>query len=199
MRWKIETFVAVGLSLVLLSLLVFSLGAAVGNGLNPYSYEKVLLPTIAMLGNWVAGAGALAAVYAAMWIYRSQVSDDAEGINASLSLALSAAGTHLIMDITSVGRRPATVSAVAIVSTNADRALILEGYTGKLPATISYGEQIQLIYPESYKWQIAHYIAEYCSGRADGLMLNVRTTVRTHVTPVSGPMAAALEALAKKK
>jgi hypothetical protein len=195
---KAEIVVGVSLGLFLFALLVFAIGAGLGAGLSPASYEKVLLPTLSMVGNWVAGAGALAAVYAALWIYRSQVKEADEKVDANLALILTMQAAKLTVDITSLGGRPVTVTSVALCSPHADHVFVFEGHAVHLPVTLAYGERLNLLYPEEFKHHITHYIVKYCGGKAQGLTIDVRSTVKVHQCKLGGPIEDVLQQMATR-
>lgn len=169
-----------GTLLLLVAGLAFGIGAAVGASMSYEQFKQLVVPLIDAAGGWVSGVGALSAVVVSLWLADRQRREDVEHLNVLPQLSFIAGlGWMISIRVVSDGRRPATVTSVVISSKHANIEFHLINFYHKnkdLPASLQYGESLDLIGAISLRAELVDYIAKYCGGKLDGLVVRVRTT-----------------------
>ncbi|MWV17548.1 hypothetical protein F3I16_16015 [Pseudomonas sp. L-22-4S-12] len=169
-----------GCVLLMVAGLSFVLGAAAGTGISFEQFKTLLVPLLDAAGGWVSGIGALAAVVTSLWLADRQRREDVEHLDVLPQLSIiPGLGWMISIHVVSDGRRPATVTSIVIGSKHATVELHLLSFYHKnkdLPASLQYGESLDLIGAISLRAELVDYVAKYCGGKFDGLVVRVRTT-----------------------
>lgn len=193
-------FLIIGGCLVLmLTGLSFFVGVAFGVSANYLQFSALYLPLLSTAGNWVAGIGAFGAVATSLWLADRQRREDVQSLVITLKHAFVGAlhleGPFLSIDIVSEGRRPATVTGVAILSKHASTKLQIVQFhhaSDRFPASLQYGDSLGLLCLRDFHIEISSFLDRFCGGRTDGLELSVSTTLRRFKVPIE---ASVLEGL----
>ncbi|ASO30955.1 hypothetical protein CG015_17190 [Vibrio anguillarum] len=72
MDWKHIKLVSKVVVIILAAALSFVVGVSFGVSYNQETLTNVLIPALSALGGWVAGLGALAAVFTSLWLAEQQ-------------------------------------------------------------------------------------------------------------------------------
>lgn len=181
-------FIAFG---VLVACLVSALlGLTLGANLNPESTTKYVL-NWGSLGDWVSGIGALSAVLVTLWLADKQRREDVSELLVvpNISIIQGEATWLITVNVISKGKRPSFATSISISSKHSKKVLWpqnLHHYSGSLPANLSYGEKVDLIFTPRNVEQIAEFVLEHCDEKKEGLKLNVLTTLETFSAPLDG-------------
>ncbi|KRP59080.1 hypothetical protein [Pseudomonas trivialis] len=162
---------------------VFLLGLSFGLSNNRDKFITETVPVLSMLGGWVAGIGALAAVLTTLWLADKQRREDVESLRVSVRSAITNTGEEgwfIALGITSDGKRPVKVTGVSVQSPHARNYLHIHQFwlgSHPLPAAMTYGDSISLHLTPGFDRQINRYVEQYCRGNASGLKFVVSTTL----------------------
>lgn len=169
---------------IVLALCVASglLGLTAGINLNPESTVK-FVPLWGSLGDWVSGIGALSAVAVTLWLADKQRREDVESVRVSVRSAITDTGYggwFISVGLTSDGKRTAKVTGLSIQSPHSKKYLhVVQFWMGSdpLPASMMYGDSLSLNLEPGFDRRIKQFVAEHCSGNANGLKFVVKTTL----------------------
>lgn len=170
-----------------ISLLVgfaFLLGLSFGLGKSSASFVNEVVPVLSMLGGWVSGIGALAAVITTLWLADKQRREDVENVRVSVRSAIADTGEggwFIAVNMTSDGKRPVKVISLSVHSPFAKKYIQYTQFwwgSDSLPVSMSYGDNASLHLPPGADQQIAEFVRDHCQGRVKGLKFVVRTTLR---------------------
>lgn len=137
--------------------LAFLLGLSFGLGESNASFVNEVVPVLSMIGGWVSGIGALAAVLTTLWLADKQRRENAEKLELRCEIKPAVGGTSLwggkdlVVEFICSGTRPVRVSGARIGARKSSKGWIayMSGPTGKgFPFTLNYGEseEIRLSY-----------------------------------------------------
>jgi len=175
---------------VLLVGLAFLLGLSFGLGKSNASFVNEVVPVLSMLGGWVSGIGALAAVITTLWLADKQRREDVENIRVSVRSAIADTGEggwFIAVNLTSDGKRPVRVISLSVHSPYANRYFQFTHFAwggDSLPVSMSYGDSASLYLPYGADQQIAEFVRDHCGGRMKGLKFVVATTLREFEGPI---------------
>lgn len=160
-------------------------GLTAGINLNPASTVR-FVPAWGSLGDWVSGIGALSAVIVTLWLADKQRREDAELLkvasNGSVPVGTGFVGDPFIsLELTSQGKRPVTVTGLAVTSKHSTMRLALTGFanhspTKVFPVRLEYGQRASVHLISGADTEITKFVEEYCGGRSDGLHFVAITT-----------------------
>lgn len=163
--------------------LAFLLGLSFGVGNSHGKFISETVPVLSMLGGWVSGIGALAAVLTTLWLADKQRREDVENLRVSVRSAITNTGEEgwfIALGITSDGKRPVKVTGVSVQSPHARNYLHIHQFwlgSDHLPAAMTYGDSISLHLTPGFDRQISRYVERYCRGNTSGLKFVVSTTL----------------------
>lgn len=181
LNWKTITIISI--TIIFTSLLFFIIGIAFGASITTNDFIETFIPIFSALGSWVSGIGAIAAVFVALWLAEDQSRKDSERLEITLEVAMIPdmyEGLLICISATSVGLRPSLVSMISITcGKNVSSQLAFtkfSKFSDELPRKLNYGDRATwFLTPDSEK-TIANYIKSVCSGNAEGLTLNIKTS-----------------------
>ena len=162
---------------------VFLLGLSFGLSNNHDKFITETVPVLSMLGGWVAGIGALAAVLTTLWLADKQRREDVENLRVSVRSAIADTGEggwFIALGITSDGKRPVKVTSLSVQSPHARNYLHVSQFwwgSDPLPAAMTYGDSISLHLAPGFDRQISGYVHQHCHGKTAGLQFVVSTTL----------------------
>lgn len=168
----------------------FLLGLSFGLGNNHDKFITETVPVLSMLGGWVAGIGALAAVLTTLWLADKQRREDVENLRVSVRSAITNTGEQgwfITLAITSDGKRPVKVTGVSVQSPHARNYLHIHQFwmgSDRLPAAMTYGDSISLNLTPGFDQQISRYVEHYCRGNTSELKFVVSTTLHEFNAPI---------------
>ncbi|WDG39741.1 hypothetical protein PUP72_13795 [Pseudomonas synxantha] len=163
--------------------LAFLLGLSFGLGNSHGKFITETVPVLSMLGGWVAGIGALAAVLTTLWLADKQRREDVESLRVSVRSAIADTGEggwFIALGITSDGKRPVKVTSLSVQSPHARNYLHVSQFwwgSDPLPAAMTYGDSISLHLAPGFDRQISSYVHKHCYGKTAGLQFVVSTTL----------------------
>jgi hypothetical protein len=164
--------------------LAFMLGVSFGLSNNHDKFISETVPVLSMLGGWVSGIGALAAVLATLWLADKQRRGDVEHLRVSMSMGLVNPdypwfiGVQVVAD----GNRPATVRSLTFTSPHAQHAVHITGFLhfgSQLPVQLSYGEKAEFNLEYGTGKQLKDFVDRYCAGKPNGLKVVVSTNLNS--------------------
>lgn len=166
------------------------LGLTAGVNLNPDSTVK-FVPVWGSLGDWVSGLGALLAVLVTLWLADKQRREDVAELLVvpNISVIQGEETWLLTVNVISKGKRPSLATSISISSKHSKKVLWpqnLHRFSGSLPANLSYGEKVDLIFTVRNIQQLAEFVLDHCDGKKEGLKLNILTTLETFSAPLDG-------------
>ncbi|MCT8165643.1 MULTISPECIES: hypothetical protein [unclassified Pseudomonas] len=162
----------------------FLLGLSFGLSGSSAPFVNEAVPVLSMLGGWVSGIGALAAVITTLWLADKQRREDVENIRVSVRSAIADTGEggwFIAVNLTSDGRRPVKVISLSVHSPFAKNYIQFTQFwwgSDSLPVSMSYGDNASLHLPPGTDRQIAKFVHDHCQGRVKGLKFVVGTTLR---------------------
>jgi hypothetical protein len=186
---------------VIVILLSFALGTAFGSSVTHSDFIETLIPLFSMLGVWVSGLGTLGAVLAALWIAEKQKKDDIENLHISFDFMIFAglSEEYLTVRVVSNGRRPSNVTSIVLSSPSSTVNIMVREFhrlSHPLPINLSYGVDAVFIFCAGFEEDIASYIKHHCSGSAEGLELNVISTIKNYKVNISPELIKSFQKLA---
>lgn len=185
LRWALLIVV-----LAIVISLAFLLGLSFGLGNSHGKFITETVPVLSMLGGWVAGIGALAAVLTTLRLADKQRREDVENLRVSVRSAIADTGKggwFIAIGITSDGKRPVKVTSLSVQSPHARNYLHISQFwwgSDPLPASMTYGDSISLHLAPGFDRQISNYVQKHCSGNSRGLKFVVSTTLHEFSGPI---------------
>lgn len=184
-------YILYGCGLLLIAGVFLALGAAIGAANSYDQFRSLVIPLLSMLGSWVAGIGALSAVFVSLWMADRQRREDTENlmVRPGVCLITNENDWFVNVEVVSNGRRPSVVHSLKICSPHSKMFMqIIDFYhqSAQLPARLEYGEGLSFILTQRNKAQIKEYIDEHCDGRNEGLEVVVSTSLSTFKAPFDG-------------
>ena len=95
MTWQTQKKILLAVSVILIALLSFAIGVSFGTSYNKESLIDVLFPALGVVGNWIAGIGAIAAVFTSLWLADNQRKLNTEEIEVLENFGSKLEFTHL--------------------------------------------------------------------------------------------------------
>lgn len=188
---------------VLLCILFYALGVATGVATSVDEFKETV-SLLSMLGGWVSGLGALAAVGTTLWLADRQRREDVE----SLKIWLARVRVNdfrdecLMVEVASNGKRPCTIRTINFKCPAAKNPLHVPAVlkeSAPLPTPLNYGEAAQFIFPPYLEGQIARYINVDCGGRAESLCIVLSSNLESFEKLIPSDYLNELNNLAEKQ
>ncbi|MBQ4831592.1 hypothetical protein J8L84_20140, partial [Alteromonas sp. MMG017] len=170
------------LSFILVAILSFSLGVSFGVASDQESFKNLLVPVLGVIGNWVAGIGALGAVITSLWLAEKQRKLDSEQIKTDFGLYVAPPNmsSRLATNVTSTGNKPAYLNSISILSEQSSVAISIAelGREGnQLPMSLSYGQKGFFFFPIGIESHINDFVKQHCNSVYKGLRLSINTNL----------------------
>ena len=164
--------------------IAFLLGLSFGLGNNHEKFISEAVPVLSMLGGWVSGIGALAAVLTTLWLSHQQRKEDVEHLKVSINMSLADPDLPWFMTVLVVsdGKRPATIRGLTFTSPFATHAVHITGFLdfgSQLPIQLSYGERADFHLDYGTDRQLKNFIASHCKGKPTGLKVVISTNLNS--------------------
>lgn len=187
---------------ILLCILFYALGVATGVSASVDDFKETVT-FLSMLGGWVSGLGALAAVGATLWLAERQRREDSESLKIRISNVLVSGyrGDFLAIDVVSNGKRPCVVRTISFECPTARNSLNVTTVipdSSPLPQPLNYGEGATFILPYFFIGEIAGFINKHCNGRAVSIYVVVSSHLESFKASVSPEMLENFNAQAEK-
>ncbi|HTF97491.1 MAG TPA: hypothetical protein VL995_15230 [Cellvibrio sp.] len=182
MTWKIQKNILLAIAVILIALLTFAIGVSFGTSYDKGSLIEVLFPALEVVGNWIAGIGAIAAVFTSLWLADNQRSLNTEELDIKFNLVVSPPDmtNRLMVYVVSKGNRPANVKSLSIYSAKATVAMWvkdLDLQSSRLPIEMPYGHDASFLLVKGVESYINDYVKEHCGGEYSGLRVQINTTL----------------------
>ena len=174
------------------------LGISIGVSSEQETFLKFIIPILGVIGNWVAGVGAIFAVFVALWLAEQQRKRDSENLQLAFSVYVSTltSNPYLAVIVTSDGNKPSKLNSISIHSKDSKTALIimhLDNTGHQLPKLLSYGEQASFILIPKSLDSINNFVKNNCLGVYKNLYLSIITSTSTFKTPFNPAVIEHLE------
>lgn len=198
MDWKHIKLFLIIVGTTLIASLSFVLGISFGVSYEHDTLLTIVIPFLGVLGNWVAGLGALAAVFTALWLADQQRKRDMEKLNIVFSVYISNIHPqpYLAVIITCTGNKPSRINSISIHSNSSKMALMINGLDSaghQLPMSLSYGEQATCILKPNTENSINDFVKKNCSGVYKNLNIYINTSTSSFNTPFGAKVIEHLE------
>ncbi|KAF6687175.1 hypothetical protein HFD98_24355 [Pseudomonas sp. EKM23D] len=169
--------------------LAFLLGLSFGLGNSHGKFISEAVPVLSMLGGWVSGIGALAAVLTTLWLADKQRREDVESLRVTINMSLIHPDKPFFITVQAVadGKRPATIRGITFASPYASSALHVTGFMAfgnQLPIQLSYGEKADFHLDYGIERQLRNFVDEHCKGKSVGLKVVISTNLNSFSTKV---------------
>lgn len=169
--------------------LAFLLGLSFGLGNNHNKFVAETVPVLSMLGGWVSGIGALAAVITTLWLADKQRRDDVEHVKVTVNMALAGPDSPWFISVQAVadGKRPATLRALTFTSPHANHAAHISGFMpfgDQLPIQLSYGEKADFQLDYGTENLLRDFVNQHCKGNPAGLKAVISTNLNSFTADV---------------
>jgi len=169
--------------------LAFLLGLSFGLGNNHEKFIAETVPVLSMLGGWISGIGALAAVLTTLWLADKQRREDVEHVKVSVNMALAGHNDPWFISIQAVadGKRPATLRALTFTSPHAKHAAHITGFMpfgDQLPIQLSYGEKADFHLEYGTEEMLRNFVNQHCKGNSAGLKAVISTNLNSFTANV---------------
>jgi hypothetical protein len=169
----------------LIAILGFSIGVAFGATFNGVAFLNTFIPVIAAVGNWVAGIGALAAVFTTLWLAERQRRAEKESVKLSIEERISIPGNEarLVIRVVGLSNKTMNLLSFSIKSTNNEQAMLITSFeTGSdiLPKFIPYGCVAYYFLPEVISGIVKKYIETDSQNNYKNLILMAHSSIGTY-------------------
>lgn len=164
--------------------LAFLLGLSFGLSNNHDKFISETVPVLSMLGGWVAGIGALAAVLTTLWLADKQRREDVESLRVTINMSLIHPDQPWFITVQAVadGKRPATIRGLTFTSPHASSAFHVTGFMAfgnQMPTQLSYGEKADFHLDYGIERQLRGFVDEHCKGKSAGLKVVISTNLNS--------------------
>lgn len=188
MDWKHIKVISAFVVVALIAALSFVIGVSFGVTFDESSLKDVLIPALSAMGGWVAGLGALAAVFTSLWLAEQQRKENGENLDNVFDVFISPPNMtgRLMIKVTSTGNKPSNINSISIYSKDSDVALMvaqLDHSGNQLPMQLAYGQQGIYVLPLNTEASINDYVHNRCSGSYNNLVLSVNTSLNSFNIP----------------
>ncbi len=188
--WRNQKRILQAVAVVLIALLSFAIGVSFGISYDKESLVDVLFPALSVVGNWVAGIGAVAAVFTSLWLADNQRKLNSEELDVKFSLVVSPPDmtSRLMVSVVSKGNRPANVKSLSILSPDSSVGMFvkdLDPQADNLPIVMPYGHDANFLLVQGAESFINNYVKKHCRGDHSGLRIQLNTTLGTFFVPFS--------------
>ncbi len=204
MTWHNQKKILLAVAVILIALLSFAIGVSFGVSYDNGSLINVLFPALGVVGNWIAGIGAIAAVFTSLWLADNQRKLNTEEIEVKFNLVVSPPDmtSRLMVSAVSKGNRPANVKSLSIYSANSTVAMWvkdLDPQSSHLPIVMPYGHDASFLLVRGTESYINGYVKEQCNGEYSGLRMQLNTTLGSFSVPFSSEVLEHLRSVGANK
>jgi hypothetical protein len=201
--WKHIKIISAIVGVTLIASLSFVLGISFGVTFNQDSLINVVIPSLSALGSWVAGIGALAAVFTSLWLAEQQRKNSGESLKNAFDVFVFPPDleSRLAVNVTCTGNKPSNLNSITIHSKDSQVALAvvqLDIQGSQLPMALSYGQVAGFILPLNSETSIKDYVKNNCSGSYKNLVLNINTSTKSFSIPFNNEVIKHLQDSANK-
>ncbi|EHH1032943.1 hypothetical protein J7G20_004383 [Vibrio parahaemolyticus] len=184
MDWKHIKIISLVVIGILIAALSFVVGVSFGVSFNPVNLKDIVIPALSALGSWVAGLGALGAVFTSLWLAEQQRKNSGEKLQIRFNVFVFPPDLtpRLAVNITCVGDKPSHINSLTMRSSDTTIAMMvaqLDRTGNQLPMNAAYGEQATFVLPQNTEQSINDYVKNNCSGSYKNLKLNVNTSTQS--------------------
>lgn len=184
MDWKHIKLITVVISIILVAALSFSIGVSFGVTFEQDTLTEVLIPTLSVLGNWVAGLGALAAVFTSLWLAEQQRKNSGEKLKCVFDVFViqGEPDEALGIVVTGSGNKPSNINSITIHSSDSTVAMYIQQLlpsSSQLPSFLPYGQQASFMLSPDFKSHINDYVKKHCAGSYKHLFISVNSTTES--------------------
>ncbi|SGY95945.1 hypothetical protein [Moritella viscosa] len=188
MDWKHIKIIVLIVGMILIAALSFVIGVSFGVTFEEGSLTDTLIPILGVMGSWVAGLGALAAVFTSLWLAEQQRKNNIEKLKSAFDVCVfsTAPDDMLAVSITCIGNKPSNLNSISIRAKDCEVALGIAQFDiqgNRLPMSLSYGEQGCFILPLNSETSIKDYVKKHCSGSYKNVDLYVNTSTKSFRVP----------------
>ncbi|CAM3258059.1 hypothetical protein [Vibrio neptunius] len=181
MDWKYIKFISMIVGIVLIATFAFILGISFGVSYDKGSLTEIVIPALSALGGWVAGLGALGAVFTSLWLAEQQRKNSGENLKCVFDVFViqGMPDDALGVVVTSHGNKPSNINSITIHSSDSTVAMSIQQFepsSAVLPTYLPYGQQASYLLSSDFKQHINDYVDKHCSGSYRNLLLSVNTT-----------------------
>ncbi|MCC4834959.1 hypothetical protein LMH66_20155 [Shewanella sp. 10N.7] len=181
MDWKHIKYISVVIGVTLIATLTFVLGISFGVTYEKDSFTEIIIPVLSAMGSWVAGFGALGAVFTSLWLAEQQRKNSGESLKCVFDVFViqGIPDDSLGVIVTSNGNKPSNVNSITIHSSDSTVAMSIQQFAPSstaLPTYLPYGQQASYLLSSDFKSHINEYVNKHCSGSYKNLVLSVNTT-----------------------
>ncbi|SDH72334.1 hypothetical protein SAMN04488136_12618 [Vibrio xiamenensis] len=184
MDWKHIKFISAIVGIVLIAALAFVLGVSFGVTYDKGTLTEIVIPALSALGGWVAGLGALGAVFTSLWLAEQQRKNSGEKLKCVFDVFViqGELDDALGVVVTSTGNKPSNINSITIHSSDSTVAMSIQQFepsSAVLPTYLPYGQQASYLLSSDFKQHINSYVDKHCSGSYHNLFLSVNTTTNS--------------------
>lgn len=181
MDWKHIKYISAVVGVILVATLAFVLGISFGVTYEKDSFTEIVIPALSAMGSWVAGLGALGAVFTSLWLAEQQRKNSGESLKCVFDVFViqGVPDDSLGVIVTSNGNKPSNINSITIHSSDSTVAISIQQFAPSstaLPACLPYGQQASYLLSSDFKFHINDYVNNHCSGSFKNLVLSVNTT-----------------------
>jgi len=154
--WKHIKFISAIVGIILIAALSFVIGISFGVTYKQGTLTVVLIPALSAMGSWVAGLGALAAVFTSLWLADQQRKNSGENLKCVFDVFViqGESDSSLGVVVTSNGNKPSNINSITIHSTDSTVAMFIQQFSpssARLPVSLPYGQQVSFLLSPDFK------------------------------------------------
>lgn len=184
MDWKHIKNILVVVGVILIATLTFVLGVSFGVTYEKGSFTEIVIPALSAMGSWVAGLGALGAVFTSLWLAEQQRKNSGESLKCVFDVFViqGEPDDSLGVIVTSNGNKPSNINSITIHSSDSIVAMSIQQFarsSSVLPTYLPYGQQASFLLSSDFKSHINDYVNKHCLGSYKNLILSVNTTTES--------------------
>jgi hypothetical protein len=182
--WKHIKYISAIVGVILIASLTFVLGVSFGVAYDQDSLTEIIIPALSAMGGWVAGLGALGAVFTSLWLAEQQRKNSGENLKCVFDVFVIQGEPEdaLGVVVTSNGNKPSNINSITIHSSDSSVAMSIQQFapsSAVLPTHLPYGQQASFLLSSDFKSHINDYVNKHCSGSYKNLFLYVNTTTNS--------------------
>ena len=184
MDWKHIKNISIVVGILLIAALAFVLGISFGVTYEKDSFTDIVIPALSAMGSWVAGVGALGAVFTSLLLAEQQRKNSGENLKCVFDVFViqGIPEDSLGVVVTSYGNKPSNINSITIHSPDSTVAMAIQQFapsSSVLPTYLPYGQQASFLLSSDFKSHINDYVTKHCSGSYKNLFLSVNTTTNS--------------------
>lgn len=130
MDWKHIKYISVVVGVILIATLTFVLGISFGVTYEKDSFTEIVIPALSAMGSWVAGLGALGAVFTSLWLAEQQRKNSGESLKCVFDIFViqGVPDDSLGVIVTSNGNKPSNINSITIHSSESTTAISIQQF-----------------------------------------------------------------------